>query len=134
MLARVLAAEASEETTALFQAGRIMCSQTLRVEAEGSRRPLRAVLARVLAAEASGETAALVRSTLALTQLDTPGAAGNVVPAVARARFNARLLPGTGRHQGVGFTCDACVATKPDIARAGSNARLVLGAGSQKRA
>lgn len=57
-------------------------------------RPLRAVLARVLAAEASGETAALVRSTLALTQLDTPGASGNVVPSAARARFNARLLPG----------------------------------------
>ncbi|KAK9821429.1 hypothetical protein WJX81_004737 [Elliptochloris bilobata] len=57
--------------------------------------PVRAVLARVLAAEASGETAALVRSTLALTQLDTPGAAGNVVPVAARARFNARLLPGT---------------------------------------
>lgn len=52
------------------------------------------MLARVLAAEASGETAALVRSTLALTQLDTPGASGNVLPSAARARFNARLLPG----------------------------------------
>ena len=72
-------------------------------DASCERRPLRSVLARLLAAEASGETAALVRSTMALTQLDTPGAAGNVVPAVARARFNARLLPGTGRHPGLGL-------------------------------
>ncbi len=61
-------------------------------------RPLRAIFPRLLAAEASGETAALVRSTLALTALSTPGGAGNVVPPTARARFNARLLPGAAHR------------------------------------
>jgi len=83
-----------------------------------ARRPLRHVFARLLAAEASGETAALVRSTLALTRLETPGGAGNVVPPTARARFNARLLPGAPRPARAGAAARARAASScpPDAA------------------